>query len=71
MIKTLQVEGHAVSVTNIPALLQQYCNRSAAFGCALKEAVRATRDGALKLLIYLDETTPGNPLNPVNGKNGT
>lgn len=56
-----------VYVTNIEKLLQLYCSKSPAFASGLVGALM-NRAGPLRVVLYLDETTSGNVLNPITGK---
>jgi len=67
MVLPLEVGGQTVYFTKLDKLFQRYCDMSAVFRDLMQQSLHQRRE-PLSLLLYLDETTAGNPLNPVNGK---
>ena len=67
LVEQLEIDGQTVFITRLKQLLQRYCNQSPEFSNALLGAL-ATTHTATNLILYVDETVSGNPLNPCNSK---
>ncbi len=67
MVVKLEVGGQTIYITKLDKLFQRYCDMSPVFSELMQQSLHQRRE-PLSLQVYLDETTAGNPLNPVNGK---
>ena len=67
LVESLCIAGQNIWITKLPEYLQQCCDSSPVFQKVLADSVVGRAD-PLNLLVYVDETTGGNPLNPVTGK---
>lgn len=64
-LETIEVAGQTIYLTHLKKVIQHYCDSSSVFLKAIKDA-GGHGHPVLNLLVYIDETTAGNPLNPIN-----
>lgn len=60
-------QNSSIHIAKLPDLLQWFCETSSSFAASLQDAI-GRGDEPLRLLVYWDETTPANALNPVNNR---